>query len=165
MPAPFQLGVGNGKGTAMPGFAFSQPGLHSAFLSISHTPSAAKCSRRRTALCMKTSLQAAREQVMKVLAIDLARQYQAPREMDFSIYDDKVTFDDPTTKLQGKLMYKVSLSSAKRAHVVYQKQGPGEANKSNMLTSASLSLYYRVCCCQLAWSSSLFSSRTILFSS
>ena len=74
---------------------------------------------------MRTSLQAAREEVVKVLAIDLARQYEAPREMDFSIYDDKVTFDDPTTKLQGKLMYKVSPSPAKSEYLVYQKQVSG----------------------------------------
>lgn len=56
---------------------------------------------------MKTSLQAAREEVVKTLARDLARQYDAPRELDFSIFDDRVTFDDPTTQLKGKLLYRV----------------------------------------------------------
>lgn len=56
---------------------------------------------------MVNSLQAAREEVVKVLARDLTRQYDAPLAMDFSIFDNNVTFDDPTTKLNNKLLYKV----------------------------------------------------------
>lgn len=58
---------------------------------------------------MKTSLEAARQEVRNILERDLSRQYDAPLRLDWSIYDDNVTFDDPTTKLDGKLMYKVCI--------------------------------------------------------
>lgn len=58
---------------------------------------------------MVNSLQAARKEVVRTLAKDLRRQYEAPLTMDFSIFDNNVTFDDPTTKLNGKLLYRVRL--------------------------------------------------------
>lgn len=49
----------------------------------------------------------ARREVMRKLRHDLKIQYDSPREMDWTIYDGRITFDDPMTKLSGKLQYKV----------------------------------------------------------
>eukprot|EP00177_Eucheuma_denticulatum_P003974 GFKZ01007180.1.p1 GENE.GFKZ01007180.1~~GFKZ01007180.1.p1 ORF type:complete len:185 (-),score=13.98 GFKZ01007180.1:696-1250(-) len=68
----------------------------------------ASCKRREQSgvVQMSNSLLAARQEVARILARDLARQYESPLSIDFSVYDENVTFDDPTTKLKGKLMYK-----------------------------------------------------------
>lgn len=75
------------------------------------------CPRRskRLRLQMMNSLRAAREEVVKTLVKDLAQQYEAPLAMDFSIFDDNVTFDDPTTKLRGKSLYKVCIAPDEKA--------------------------------------------------
>ena len=51
-----------------------------------------------------------RKRVAETLAKDLLRQYENPNKMDWGIYDNSITFDDPMTRLKGKLMYKVRLS-------------------------------------------------------
>lgn len=48
-----------------------------------------------------------REEIMHVLKRDLLRQYDEPRQLNWDIYDDDITFDDPATQLSGKLQYRV----------------------------------------------------------
>lgn len=69
-------------------------------------PAFCAASGQRGVVRMSKSLRAARQEVARILARDLARQYESPLCIDFSIYDYNVTFDDPTTNLKGKLMYK-----------------------------------------------------------
>lgn len=94
----------------MQAYISSVPAMNNGFIPRVQRPSVCKQSRRGVPFWMKISLRAARQEVVKVLARDLARQYEAPLDLDFSIYDDKVTFDDPTTQLNGKLMYRVCFS-------------------------------------------------------
>lgn len=56
---------------------------------------------------MSDSLNASRQEVMKILVRDLTKQYDTPLDLDWSIYDEKVSFDDPATKIYGKLNYMV----------------------------------------------------------
>lgn len=93
----------------MQAYISSVPAVNNGFIPRIQPLSACRPSRSQVAFCMKTSLQAAREEVVRVLTRDLARQYSAPRDLDFSIFDDKLIFDDPTTQLKGKLMYRVCL--------------------------------------------------------
>lgn len=53
------------------------------------------------------SLTKQREAVLHVLEHDLPKQYDNPRQLNWCIYDDDITFDDPVTQLSGKLQYKV----------------------------------------------------------
>ena len=47
-----------------------------------------------------------RQSIVKKLAADLPTQYAAPLAMDWSIYNARITFDDPLTKLSGLFLYK-----------------------------------------------------------
>lgn len=51
-----------------------------------------------------------RTQVVEKLRVDLKRQYRTPRQLDWSIYDNDVSFDDPVTQLSGIVAYKVRAS-------------------------------------------------------
>lgn len=68
---------------------------------------------QRNGCCMTSNVQlqpellAARRRVTEVLRKDLMRQYDEPNNLDWSIFDNQVSFDDPMTKLRGKLMYRV----------------------------------------------------------
>lgn len=46
------------------------------------------------------------KEVLEILRMDLPRQYDAINKMDFSIFSDDVRFDDPWTKINGKLNYR-----------------------------------------------------------
>ncbi|KAJ8904986.1 hypothetical protein NDN08_001498 [Rhodosorus marinus] len=46
------------------------------------------------------------EEAIFALRTDLPRQYDAVFSLDFSIFADDVTFDDPWTKIRGKLNYR-----------------------------------------------------------
>ena len=62
---------------------------------------------RLSSRCSATATnRAVREAVAKKLAADLPTQYAAPLAMDWSIYNSRVTFDDPLTKLSGLFLYK-----------------------------------------------------------
>lgn len=61
---------------------------------------------------LQPELLAARRQVTEVLRKDLMRQYDEPNNLDWSIFDNQVSFDDPMTKLRGKLMYRVWIAIA-----------------------------------------------------
>ena len=60
---------------------------------------------RCTSVSERASLQA--NTIVRELKKDLPKQYAYPRKMNWEIYDTTVTFDDPLTKLRGKLAYRV----------------------------------------------------------
>jgi len=75
----------------------------------SHRSLTAVCKRhrKRAQFAMESELLVARKKVASVLARDLQNQYTAPSNLDWSIYATNISFDDPMTKLKGKLLYKV----------------------------------------------------------
>lgn len=48
-----------------------------------------------------------RKKVVDLLRDDLLKQYETPMQLNWDLYDDNITFDDPSTTLSGKTMYKV----------------------------------------------------------
>lgn len=75
-------------------------------------PSAAKSSPSFRLRCSISSATvrppppAAAERVAQLLKRDLPLQYTSPQAMDFSIYDRRLLFTDPMTRLEGKLNYR-----------------------------------------------------------
>lgn len=62
---------------------------------------------RYPVLAVQPDVLAKRRSVVPLLRHDLLIQYDAPRLMNWDLYDSSITFDDPMTKLSGKLQYRV----------------------------------------------------------
>mmetsp|Transcript_1166 Transcript_1166/g.3617 ORF Transcript_1166/g.3617 Transcript_1166/m.3617 type:complete len:151 (-) Transcript_1166:72-524(-) len=59
---------------------------------------------RKLAVCQAE--QARLQEITSTLKKDLPRQYDEVTDLDFSIYTGNMKFDDPWTKLRGKLLYR-----------------------------------------------------------
>jgi Uncharacterized conserved protein (DUF2358) len=72
---------------------------------LSKRSTSATCSAQRPPDVPATVV-AGRERVLRVLAVDLPRQYEAPLELDYSIYANGVRFTDPMTKIKSLVLYR-----------------------------------------------------------